>query len=57
MPDAAIDLAEALEHSPVLQHLGLSRGHWHHANVRHNVLIVEVVIQKLRLVDRVEYVH
>ena len=54
LPDAAIDISEAHEGGPVLEHLRLRRGHRHHTDVSAQVTIVEVVVEEFRLVKGVE---
>lgn len=47
LPDAAINISEAHEGSPVLQMLSLVRGQGHHPNIGDHVLIVDVVKDEL----------
>ena len=57
LPDTAVNIAETMERSPVLEHLRLSGWHRHHADVGHKVAIVKVVVKELGLVYGVEDVH
>ena len=54
LPDASVNVREAHEGSPVFEHLGLGRRHWHLSDICDEILIVEVIEQELRLVDGVE---
>ena len=57
LPDAAINITEAVEWAPVLEVLGLIGWHGHLSNVVDHVFIANRVVQELGLIVSVEKVH